>query len=82
MSAVAWWSKRCAGPTVAAWARITPGDKPGDQFVALVESETRRGCHWIALLDGRVVDSLSGGDWLPVEGCERLIRSIWRIEPG
>jgi hypothetical protein len=27
-------------------------------------------------------DSLSGGDWLPIDDCEWLITSIWRIEPG
>jgi hypothetical protein len=82
MSAVAWWSKRCSGPTVAAWAQVTPWIERGTQFVALVEHPARDGCHWIALLDGRDADSLSGGEWLPVADCEWLIRSIWRVEPG
>jgi hypothetical protein len=41
MSAVAWWSKRCSGPTVAAWAQVTPWIERGTQFVAW--SRTRRG---------------------------------------
>jgi hypothetical protein len=82
MSSVVWWSKRCSGPTVAAWAQVTPWIERGTQFVALVESRDRDGCHWIALLDDKVADSLSGGEGLPVAGCEWLISSIWRIEPG
>jgi hypothetical protein len=82
MSAVAWWTKRCSGPTVAAWAQVTPWIERGAQFVALVEDPARDGCHWIALLDGRVADAISGGEWLPVADCEWLIRSIWRIEPS
>jgi hypothetical protein len=57
-------------------------DQRGTQFVALVEDPARDGCHWVALLDGRVADVISGGEWLPVADCEWLIRSIWRIEPG
>jgi hypothetical protein len=82
MLAVARWTKRCSGPTVAAWAQVAPWIERGSQFVALVESQSRDRCHWIALLDGHVADSLSGGEWLPVTDCAWLIRSIWRIEPG
>ena len=82
MSPVVWWSKRCLGPTVAAWAQVTPWIERGTQFVALVEDPARDGCHWVTLLDGKVADSLSGGEWLPVENCEWLIRSIWKVQPG
>jgi hypothetical protein len=71
---------RYAGPTVATWSRSTPGIERGTQFVALVEDLARDRCHWIALLDGRLANALSGGEWLPVADCEWLIRSIWRIE--
>jgi hypothetical protein len=37
---------------------------------------------WIGLVDGRMADSRSGGEWRAVEDCVWLIRSIWRIEPG
>jgi hypothetical protein len=82
MSAVAWWTKRCSGPTVAAWGQVTPGIERGTQFVALVEDPARDRCHWIAVRDEMAADSLSGSEWLPVADCEWLIRSIWRIEPG
>ena len=81
MSAVAWWTKRCSGPTVAAWAQVTPWIERGTQFVALVESRDRDGCHWVALLDPRVADSLSSGEWVPVADWEWLIVSIWEVEP-
>ena len=82
MSAVDWWSKRLSGQTVAAWARTTPWIERGTQFVALVEGPARDGRLWIALLDSKVADSLSGGEWLPVADCEWLISSIWRVERG
>jgi hypothetical protein len=64
MSAVAWRTKRCSGPSVAAWAQVTPWIERGTQFVALVEDPARDGCHWVALLDGRVAEAISGGEWL------------------
>jgi hypothetical protein len=82
MSTVAWWSRRLTGPTVATWWRSTPGIERGAQFVALVESPARQGAHWVALFDGRVADSLSGGEWSPVADCLWLIMSVWRVEPG
>ena len=82
MSPVAWWTKRCSGPAVAAWAQVTPWTERGTQFVALVEDPMRDGCHWIALLDGRMADSLSDGSWVALKDCEWLIRSIWRVAPG
>jgi hypothetical protein len=66
MSAVAWWTKRCSGPTVAAWAQVTPRIERGTQFVALVEDPVRDGCHWVVFLDGRVADAISGCEWLQV----------------
>jgi hypothetical protein len=48
MSAVVWWSKRCIGPTVAAWAQVTPWIEPGTQFVGASrgpgEGRPRRSC--------------------------------------
>jgi hypothetical protein len=82
MSPVAWWTKPCSGLTVTAWAQVTPWIERGTQFAALVEDPARDGCHWVAFLDGRVADAISGGEWLPVADCEWLIRSIWRVEPG
>ena len=77
-SAVAWWTKRCAGPTVAAWTQVAPWIERGTQFVALVESPSRDGCHWIAVRDEMAADGLSG-EWVPVADCEWLIRSIWKV---
>ena len=82
MSPVVWWSKRCSGPTVAAWAQVTPWIERGTQFVALVEDPARDGCHWIAVRDETAADTLSGGEWLPVADCEWLIRSIWKVTPA
>ena len=45
-------------------ARATPWIERGTQFVALVEDPARDGCHWVALLDGRVAEAISGGEWL------------------
>jgi hypothetical protein len=55
----------------------------GTQFVALVEGPARDGRLWIALLDSKVADSLSGGEWLPVvDAPPWRIRSVWRVAPG
>jgi hypothetical protein len=34
-----------------------PWIERGTQFVALVKDPARDGCHWLALLDGKVADS-------------------------
>ena len=41
MSPVVWWSKRCSGPTVAAWAQVTPWIERGTSSSRW--SRTRRG---------------------------------------